>query len=40
MAENHQKEPLFSVRNLVVDYHSGDSIVHAVNYFAIAIDDI
>ena len=31
MAENHQKEPLFSVRNLVVDYHSGDSIVHAVN---------
>ena len=31
MTENTHAEALFSVKNLTVEYHSGDSIIHAVN---------
>ncbi|MGN0774363.1 MAG: ABC transporter ATP-binding protein [Candidatus Ventricola sp.] len=31
MTEIKKEEALFEVRNLVVEYHSGDSIIHAVN---------
>ncbi len=31
MTETNQNKPLFEVKDLVVEYHSGDSIIHAVN---------
>ena len=31
MTETNQNKPSFEVKDLVVEYHSGDSIIHAVN---------
>ena len=38
MAENKNAEKLFSIRDLVVEYHSGDSIIHAVNNVSLSLN--
>lgn len=38
MTENKNTETLFSIRDLVVEYHSGDSIIHAVNGVSLSLN--
>ena len=38
MTENKNAETLFSIRDLVVEYHSGDSIIHAVNGVSLSLN--
>jgi len=38
MAEKKNEEKLFSIRDLVVEYHSGESIIHAVNNVTLSLN--
>ena len=38
MTENKNAETLFSIRDLVVEYHSGQSIIHAVNGVSLSLN--